>query len=143
MTLHLLKLCVGVTEISQLKAWIDRRTAEAEARGETPRHSHVTRHRPRREAQIIGGGSLYWVISGLVQVRQPIVGFKEVTGEDGIRRCAIELAPTLVATRPVPRRPFQGWRYLEAADAPADLDCQLTSELPAELRRELAGLGLL
>ncbi|VAW10270.1 hypothetical protein MNBD_ALPHA09-1056 [hydrothermal vent metagenome] len=143
MTLHLLKLCVGVAEISELQYWIDRRAAEAVARGEPPRHRHITRQRPRRGDEVLDGGSLYWVIKGLIQVRQRIVDLRDVTGEDGIRRCAIILAPTLVGTRPVPRRAFQGWRYLEAGDAPADLGGDSVAALPAELRRELAGLGLL
>jgi len=143
MTLHLLKLCVGISDISQLKYWVDRRTAEAAGRGGPAHYRHVTRHRPRRGPQIAGKGSLYWVISGSIQVRQPIVGFEEVIGEDGIRRCAIVMAPGLIATRPVPRRPFQGWRYLQAGDAPADLGGVDISELPASLRGELAGLGLL
>lgn len=143
MTLHLLKLCVGISDIADLKFRVDRRTAEAVARGVPPRHAHVTRHRPRRGAEIIDQGSLYWVIRGSIQVRQPIVGLEDVLGEDGIRRCAILLASTLVATRPVPRRPFQGWRYFEAADAPADLQGDEVTSLPAELRSELADLGLL
>lgn len=143
MTVHLLKLCVGVSDIAELKYWVDRRAAEAVAGGGTPRHVHVTRHRPRRGAEIVDQGSLYWVIRGRIQVRQPVIGFEDVVGKDGIRRCAIVLAPSLVATRPVPRRPFQGWRYLEAVDAPADLHGMQVATLPAELRSELADLGLL
>ena len=143
MTLHLLKLCVGVAEIAELQYWVDARAAEAVARGEPPRHRHITRQRPRRGGEILDGGSLYWVIKGLIQVRQPIIGLQDITGEDGIRRCAIILAPTLVGTRPVPRRAFQGWRYLDAKDAPADLHGNSAAALPADLRRELAGLGLL
>jgi len=142
-TLHLLKLCVGVSDIAGLQYWVDLRAAEAVSRGEPPRHRHITRHRPRRGAQITGKGSLYWVISGSIQVRQPIVGFEEVMAQDNVRRCAIVMAPILYPTRPVPRRPFQGWRYLEADDAPADLQSHEGDELPEQLRHELAGLGLL
>ncbi|MFV2092392.1 MAG: DUF1489 family protein, partial [Hyphomicrobiales bacterium] len=107
------------------------------------------RHMPRRRDEILGscgagsGGSLYWVIRGVVQVRQPIAELRAVTGEDGIKRCAIVLAPELVATLPVPRRPFQGWRYLPASEAPGDLADTSTQDLPPELRVELAELGLL
>ena len=55
------------------------------------------------------------------------------------------LDAALVPVRPVPRRAFQGWRYLTADDAPADLgrgDKQL-AELPPKMRRELAELGLI
>jgi hypothetical protein len=40
-------------------------------------------------------------------------------------------------------RPFQGWRYLEAKDAPPDaLDGQAGTGLPARLLQELRVLGL-
>lgn len=143
MTLHLLKLCVGVSEIAELDASICRRSAQMTARGEVPHYRHVTRQRPRRATEILDNGSLYWVIKGLIQARQPITALEEVDGADGIRRCGIVMAPTLFATRPVPRRAFQGWRYLEAKDAPGDLTAGVLAGLPAELRRELASLGLL
>lgn len=143
MSLHLVKLCVGVSEISDLEYWVKRRAAEAVARGESPSHRHVTRQRPRRDGDVLDGGSLYWVIKGLIQVRQRILDLKEVTGEDGIRRCAIILAPELITVQAVPRRAFQGWRYLDAKDAPADLQSQGVADMPADLRLELSSLGLL
>jgi hypothetical protein len=47
--------------------------------------------------------------------------------------------------RPVPRRPFQGWRYLSAEDAPADLKKGEAdfAKLPAKMRADLLALGLL
>lgn len=143
MTVHLLKLCVGISEVAELEASVRRRTAEAEARGEVPRHRHITRQTPRRAAEILDGGSLYWVISGFIQVRQRILGLDDHASQDGILRCAIQLEPRLHATQPMPRRPFQGWRYLDPDDAPADAGSAQESDLPPELRRELAGLGLL
>jgi hypothetical protein len=142
-TVHILKLCVGVAEIADLEYWVRKRAAEAGARGEPVRHRHVTRMTPRRLAEVLDGGSLYWVIGGFIQVRQRILGLDDVIGEDGISRCAIQLEPKLVATRPVPRRPFQGWRYLEAKDAPPDVGRGDGGDIPPELRRELAELGLL
>jgi len=100
---------------------------------------------PRRRDELLDGGSLYWVIKGIVQVRQPIMDLQEVRGDDGIRRCDIILDPQLVPTRPHPRRAFQGWRYLSAEDAPKDLGA-LADELdrlPAAMRSELMELGLL
>jgi hypothetical protein len=44
-----------------------------------------------------------------------------------------------------PRRAFQGWRYLEAKDAPADRPrhAALDDNLPPAMARELRALGLL
>ena len=65
----------------------------------------------------LDGGSIYWVIKRFIQCRQRILRLDEVIGGDGIRRCAIVLDPELILTTQVPRRPFQGWRYLKAEDA--------------------------
>jgi hypothetical protein len=94
----------------------------------------------------LDGGSLYWVIKGFIQVRQPIAGFDEGTKDDGRPCCLIMLSPKLVAVRPTPRRAFQGWRYLDPADAPPDLTGRAAGELAAltpKMRKELAELGLL
>jgi len=100
---------------------------------------------PKRTSEILGGGSIYWVIKGLVLCRQRIVRFDEFAREDGIRRCAIVLDPELIRVAPVPRRAFQGWRYLAAGDAPPDLTGAKAGEdaLPAELSAALAEIGVL
>ncbi len=136
MTLHLIKLCVGVDSPDELRSWIAHRIA---ATGE---HRHVTRMFPRRADALLEGGSLYWVIRGMVLVRQRVTALRPVVRDDGAAACAIVLDPELIATAPQPRRPFQGWRYLEPADAPSDLSAG-DAELPPELRAELAMLGLL
>ena len=138
MTVHLIKLCVGVAEVTELSDWQKRR------RKETKRVYHVTRMVPKRTAELIGGGSLYWVIRGLVTVRQRITGIERFADEEGIERCKIVFDPELVQVRPVPRRAFQGWRYLDPKDAPPDLpETAGGDELPPKLRAELAVLGLL
>ena len=148
--LHLVKLCVGADSIDDLAAWQLKRTAERRAAGVDPRPRHVTRMWPRRAAEILGGGSLYWVIQGYVAVRQPIEAFDEVAAEDGVRRCAIVLSPALIRVAARPRRPFQGWRYLSAGDAPPDVPGApkagfaeaAEGYLPAELAIALDGLGV-
>ena len=138
MTLHLVKLCVGVSELSELEAWVK----DASAGRDTL--DHVTRSFPRREAEILPGGSLYWVIRGMILCRQPIANFEKVVGTDGIGRCRINFKPKIIPVRPVPRRAFQGWRYLEGADVPPDLGkAQAGAGLSEKMRRELAALGLL
>ena len=106
---------------------------------------HVTRMWPKREAEILNGGSIFWVIKGSVQCRQRVLRLDEVIGDDGIRRCAIVLEPELHRTQSVLKRPFQGWRYLSADDAPPDLPKGRENEdtLPIELNRALAEIGVL
>jgi hypothetical protein len=144
MTLHILKLCVGCDSVEDLVAWQSERAAERHASGEDPRPFHVTRMRPKREAEILAGGSLYWVIRGFVLGRQRIVGLESRVTGDGIERCAIRLDPEVVRTMPQPRRAFQGWRYLRAEDAPRDLAAVTgAAEMPPALAASLATIGVL
>ena len=143
MPLHLLKLCVGCDAVDDLAEWQAGRIAEARAAGAPPHAVHLTRMWPRREAELLDGGSLYWVIRGAVLVRQRILGLAPRT-DVGVTRCAIALDPALVRTRPQPRRAFQGWRYLAAQDAPADLAAAgEPATMPPELARGLAEIGVL
>lgn len=106
--------------------------------------AHVTRMWPRRAAELLEGGSLYWVMKGAVACRQRIAALEEARGEDGVRRCRIVLDPELIRVSPAPRRAFQGWRYLAAADAPPDLGPVGGAEddLPEALREALARMGV-
>ena len=138
---NLLKLCIGAESVDSLVTW--QKNPRAKGPDGLPRH--VTRMWPKREAELLDGGSIYWVIQGLVQCRQRILRLDEVTRADGIRRCAIVLDPEIVRTTTAPKRAFQGWRYLQAADAPADLPKARQSEepLPASLSAALADIGVL
>lgn len=130
MGLHMIKLCVGVSDVG----WLERR-----ARGGKPLIVH-TRMTPKRAAEIEDGGSLYWVIKGTVACRQPILDIKTL-GEGKTSRCEITLEPRVIRTAPLGRRPFQGWRYLEAKDAPADLTTADAGDMPPELVEQLRELG--
>lgn len=144
MPVHIIKLCVGAESMEDLEGWIGERLAQKRRAGQPEEQVHVTRMTPKRRDEILEGGSLYWVIRGLVQCRQRLVDLRPVTGEDGITRCAFVLEPKLIPVLPRPRAPFQGWRYLKAEEAPADLDGgTATGEMPAEMQRELHELGLL
>ena len=145
MALNLIKLCVGCESVEDLEAWIDERLDARRRAGEPVEHWHTTRMMPTRRAELVDGGSLYWVIKGSVQCRQRITEIRPFTDEQGIGRCRLMLDPALVRTEWQPRRAFQGWRYLKAADAPHDLGQGRAglAAVPPELRQELAELGLL
>ncbi|WP_439104852.1 DUF1489 family protein [Celeribacter marinus] len=134
---NLVKLCVGVDSVEDLAAHIKHRGGRTTA--------HVTRMWPKQEDALLNGGSLYWVIKGVIQARQRIVSLEEYRGGDGVRRCAIMLDADLVRTTGAQRRPFQGWRYLKPEDAPNDLPKgrESEAELPADLAQTLADIGLL
>ena len=141
MALHLIKLSVGTASVEDLAAW----QGSARAKGPDGHPRHVTRMWPRRAEELLDGGSIYWVIQGLVQCRQRILRLDEVTGGDGIRRCAIVLDPPLIRTATARKRPFQGWRYLPGTDTPPDLARERESDdtLPPELSSALAEIGVL
>ena len=135
MTLHLIKLCVGAAAPEDLRQWRTRRKAEG--------HRPIvhTRQTPKRAAEILHGGSLYWVFKGVILIRQPILAI-ETIAQGAARRCEILLDDAMIETAPQPRRAFQGWRYLEPEDAPADLSqVAAGGELPIELARRLRELG--
>lgn len=139
--IHLLKLSVGTEDVADLATWYA--SPRAQTADGFPRH--VTRMWPKREGEITNGGSIYWIIKGVLLCRQRIVRFDEVTGGDGIRRCAIVMDPALIRVSPVQRKPFQGWRYLNPADAPPDLTAARAGDdvLPVALSAALADIGVL
>lgn len=140
MTLHILKLSVGTESVDDLQAWQDQhRLTRPDG---LPRH--VTRMWPKRADEVLDGGSIYWVIKGVILARQRILRFDPVEGQDGIQRCAMIFEPELIRTEPAPRRPFQGWRYLKPEEAPRDLPAYRAGddELPPELAEALAEFGL-
>ncbi len=143
--LHLVKLCVGADTPADLAAWQRARAVERTARGLDPRPRHTTRMRPTREAELLAGGSLYWVFRGVIRARQRLAAIEPADGPDGVRRYDLTLEPALIATAPQPRRPFQGWRYLSDDDAPADLFAPNAgpAELPARLAATVAEYGVL
>ena len=146
MSLNLVKLCVGIETIDGLA---DRQKSIVQSSRSKSRKSklyHPTYQAPKRQSELLDGGSLYWVIKGVITVRQRIVGFEDGTKKDGSRCCFILLDKKLIPVRPTRRRAFQGWRYLPADDAPPDLSYANAGNLaamPAKMRRELAELALI
>ena len=143
MALHLIKLCVGAESLADLRAWTEARRRSRATSGGV--HAHVTRMTPSRSAELLDGGSLYWVIKGQIAARQKLIGLEPFVDSAGVKRCALQLDDDIVAVTPQPCRAFQGWRYFKPEDAPPDLAAAGAgvAEMPEELRRELSGLGLL
>lgn len=129
MPLNLIKLCVGVSEVETL----ERNAARTDWRIV---HTRMT---PKRAAEIEDGGSLYWVIKGVVLCRQPVLDIATV-GEGKASRCEIKLDSRVIRTAPLARRPFQGWRYFDK-DVPPDLTVAEATDLPGDLVQELRELG--
>lgn len=139
--LHVMKLAVGISDLAHL-ARVQAHRIETD-----PPLRHWTRNAPRRAAEIIDGGSIYWVIAGTLLARQRILDIVPETWDDGSACVAFVLDPEIVPVVGRATKPFQGWRYLNAADAPADLgkmaEAVGAEALPASMAAELRGLGLL
>jgi hypothetical protein len=134
--LHLVKLAVGIDDIEHL------RRVRAARKAERGGSWVFTRNQPRRAAELLDGGSIYWVIRGQIRVRQLLAGFRSGHDADGRRYCLIEIDEKLVPTLPRICRPFQGWRYLTSDAAPADR-CAEAPPLPDRMLAELRELGLI
>ena len=145
MPLHLIKLCVGCDTIRDLEEWIEENRAHHRRLDRAYEQTHTTRMVPKRCNALVDGGSLYWVIKGQVACRQRLLAIRPFTDGDGIGRCRLVIEPVVVPVEPRPCRPFQGWRYFEAKDAPQDLSRTSgdLAAMPETLRRELVDLGLL
>jgi hypothetical protein len=144
MTLHLIKLCVGADTVEDLAAWQASGRADWPKKG-APDVAHLTSQIPKRADELTDGGALYWVIKGRIQVRQPLIRIEPAQGREGRKRCALVLSRELILTRPKPHRPFQGWRYLDDAQAPPDIGpfSAGRGEGAESIRAELMELGLL
>ncbi len=128
--LHLTKVAFGATSIDQMLGWWAERGPQARL---------TTRYRPKRADELVGG-SLFWILKHQLVARTEILGFEDAI--DG--KTDIVVSTAIVRVRPLARRAHQGWRYLEAADAPPDLFADAgADDLPARLVGDLSALGLI
>ncbi|MEP7239993.1 MAG: DUF1489 domain-containing protein [Devosia sp.] len=142
--MHLIKLCVGVATLDELESYRNERAHWWGADYGEDVHVHRTRTMPKRRTEIEGIGSIYWVISGVVRCRQPILRLAEARDAQGLACCDIIMAPDLVRVTPRPKSAFQGWRYLDPKDAPLDLAVAgFAEDGDADLALELSRLGLI
>ena len=143
MTLHLIKLCVGCDSIEDLARWQGKRLADLKKKGKKPELVHVTRQTPKRAEELLGGGSLYWIIKGHITARQKLLELRSLSRE-GVPHCGLVYDAEIVPTLRRFHRPFQGWRYFDPKDAPPDVRALKGGKgLPEKLKVELAELGLL
>lgn len=97
---------------------------------------------PKQKDALLNGGSLYWVIKGMIVCRNKIIALEETRNGQGLKACAILMEPELIPVAPTPRRAFQGWRYLKPEDAPVDItELAGGGELPDALRTKLFDIG--
>ncbi len=141
MPLHLIKLCVGCESPEDLAAWQQQRLQQQ------GRVTHVTRMVPKRADELVDGGSLYWVIKGWVRVRQRLLAAETIRDAEGRNCCVLVLDPPLITVESRAHRPFQGWRYLTAGDAPRDIltgnDAEGSLPLPDDIAAELRQMGFI
>ncbi len=137
--LHLIKLSVGSESVESLRRWQARRLKLS------GRLFHQTRMMPRRADELLRGGSIYWVIKGLIQARQGLRAIEPQLDAEGRRSTLLLLEPELHRVVPTPQRAFQGWRYLKPEDAPPDLSAApgVLPDMPPEMIAELRALALL
>ena len=147
MTVHLVKLCVGIESVDDLVSWYaseDCKKARKRKGLRSPdEHAHWTRMKPKRAEEVLDGGSIYWVVNGWIVGRQKLLELRPMK-KNGVPHCGLVYDKKLVPVRWQQRRAFQGWRYLDPKDAPPDRDVgEVDDDLPLELRQELMALGLL
>lgn len=143
MTVHLLRPAVGIRDIAHLQQ-VQKEYREKWKGGAVD--CIYTRNAPKRQAELLAGGSLYRIIKGMILCRQEILGFEAVQGENGKTFCRIVLKPGLIRTVPQGKKPFQGWRYLAPEAAPADLPAGGKMDMETispEMAKDLNKLGLL
>lgn len=141
MPLHLLKTAVGIRAVEHLEAVQRQRIVERDGSKLIP---GFTRRRPIRAEAVEDGGSIFWIVQGMIACRQRVIALECDLDDEGLTYCRMMLDPTVVRTVPMPRKHMQGWRYLEASDAPDDLDAVAEmAGMPPKMMAELRALGLL
>ena len=139
----MIKLVVGVEDLEHFFQVQDQKVDYNGA----PANAVKTRYKPKREAEVLDGGSLYRVIKNKICCRQKIIGFDTYESEEKGTQTLIMVEPTIIQTISTPKRPFQGWRYLEPAAAPRDRGVYLgdgqREEIPMDMEDELREAGLL
>jgi len=142
MAIHIIKLVVGVDSLEAFAELQKSQTVDYNGTAAVP---CWTRYAPKRADEILSaGGSIYRVIKNRIVCRHKILGF-EMTEIEGKKQCMIMQDARMIQTLSKPRRPFQGWRYLEPAKAPADRGVYSAGDedIPSDIEEGLRDAGLL
>lgn len=143
----MIKLSVGSESVESLREWQEDILAEKRKKRQKPELFHWTRMMPKKKAEVLDGGSIYWVIKGFIRARQRILDLDQRIDDDGQPYCAIVLDPPLIPTALRSFRAFQGWRYFDPADAPPDVGMRASGKSRGqpseEMLADLKNLGLL
>ena len=145
MTVHILKMAVGVESVDHLRQLQAQRLSVQSGAGEPQVLRHWTRNRPKRSDEIVNGGSLYWIIKGNIRARQLIPAIERRNEVETTKNCGFVLDPLVVSTVLQTARPIQGWRYLETSFVPQDKDSssETLDDMSEGMATELRVLGLL
>ena len=147
MTLHMIKLSVGSESVESLREWQEEILAKKRKKRQKPELLHWTRMMPKKKAEVLDGGSIYWVIKGFIRARQRILDLDQRIDDEGQPYCAIVLDPPLIPTALRSFRAFQGWRYFDPADVPPDAGKRgagkSRGQPSEEMLADLKNLGLL
>lgn len=139
-----MKVAVGSTGVESIKRYQATRLIDYQGNKAT---WITTRNRPKRDDELLAGGSLYWILKGKFLAHQKILGLESDITEEGKKFCRIFLDPTFHVTAPKPQRGFQGWRYLQPENTPSDLDDGESvvgfGEIPQEMIKDLQNMGLI
>lgn len=143
----MLKTAVGVQDFQHLMTLQDRYMMTFDEESGQKAVIATTRYMPKRRDEILKGGSLFWIFKRKIQCRQEILDLQLLEDEQTKTRCYIFLNPQIIQTMAQPKKPIQGWRYLEDAAAPKDRGPirigEAGDEMPAHMVEELHTLGLL
>lgn len=143
MSIHIIKLVVGC---DTLEEFAERCRVDVIDYNGQPAIPCWTRFMPKRADEILSGeGSIYRVIKNRVVCRMKILGFEMVETAEKGKMCMIMQSPRIIQTMSKPRRPFQGWRYLEPSKAPGDkgVFTAAEEEIPADIEAGLREAGLI
>lgn len=142
-SIHLIKLVVGLPDLPTFARHQDHWLIPYK---DGLAHPVWTRHKPKRDEELLNGGSMYRVMKNRIQFRQRIIGFEEHIDPDKGKMCLILCDPDIIQTVSTPKRAFQGWRYLKPEDAPDDIGPYDLNDQDDEndpvMGEKLAALGL-